>query len=64
LLALTSSPVWAVHILGLGLIVGRTTHAFGLSQSSGPSPARGLGIAITQISLLFGAGMILWQVLI
>ena len=63
LLALTGSPVWAVHILGLGLIIGRTAHAMGLSQSSGPSPARGLGIMLTQFSLLFGAGTILWQTL-
>ena len=61
LLALTGSPLWAVHILGLGLIIGRAAHALGLSRSSGPSPARGLGIMLTQFSLLFGAAMILWQ---
>ena len=63
LLALLGSPLWAVHVLGLGLIIGRASHALGLSRSSGPSPARGAGIIITQFSLLFGAAMILWQTL-
>ena len=62
-LALLGSPLWAVHVLGLGLIIGRVSHALGLSRSSGPSPGRGLGIMLTQFSLLFGAGMILWQAL-
>lgn len=63
LLALIDGPLWAVHGLGLGLIIGRAFHVLGLSKSSGPSPARGLGIMLTQISLLFGAAMILWQTL-
>lgn len=63
LLALLGSPLWAVHVLGLGLVIGRAAHALGLSRSSGPSPARGAGIMLTQFSLLFGAGMILWQTL-
>jgi uncharacterized membrane protein YecN with MAPEG domain len=63
LLALLGSPLWAVHVLGLGLIIGRAFHALGLSRSSGPSPARGAGIMATQFSLLFGAVMILWRLL-
>lgn len=61
LLALIGSPVWVVHVLGLALIIGRASHALGLSRFSGPSPARGVGIMTTQISLLFGAAMVLWQ---
>lgn len=61
--ALIDSPVWAVHALGLGLIIGRAAHVLGLSKSSGPSPARGSGIMLTQLSLLFGAAMVLWQTL-
>jgi hypothetical protein len=63
LLALLDSPLWAVHVLGLGLIIGRASHALGLGRSSGPSPARGAGIMLTQFSLLFGAAMVLWQTL-
>ena len=59
LLALLGSPAWPVHVLGLGLIIGRASHALGLGRFSGPSPARGAGIMITQFSLLFGAAMIL-----
>ncbi|MGB3624963.1 MAG: MAPEG family protein, partial [Henriciella sp.] len=35
-----SAPVWLIHALGAGLLIGRVLHAVGLSGSSGGSFGR------------------------
>jgi uncharacterized membrane protein YecN with MAPEG domain len=51
LLELTRQPVWALHLLGALLFVGRVLHALALSGSSGPSLPRTLGMTLTFASL-------------
>ncbi len=63
-LPLVSSPVWAVHVVGLGLVIGRIAHAIGLSRSTGSSFGRVSGMVLTLSALAFGAAALLWQVVI
>jgi uncharacterized membrane protein YecN with MAPEG domain len=53
-------PLW-LHVFGVVLIVGRVLHAIGLSQTSGPSLGRMLGIALTWGVMLVMAGLLLWK---
>jgi uncharacterized protein len=62
-LAVVDSPLWTIHVLGLGLVVGRTAHALGLSKSTGSSTGRVAGMVLTQTALVFGALVLLWQAL-
>ena len=62
-LPLVATPAWAVHVVGLSLLVGRTAHAIGLNQSTGSSLGRVLGMVLTQMALLFGAVLLLWGAL-
>ena len=50
-------PAWALHLLGLMLLVGRISHALGLSRSAGASWARVVGTLLTWIVLLVASGM-------
>jgi hypothetical protein len=51
-----AAPGWALHALGLALLVGRLLHAFGLSRSAGASRARQAGTILTWLVLLVAAG--------
>jgi uncharacterized membrane protein YecN with MAPEG domain len=42
---------WIVHLLGGGLLLVRLAHAQGLSQSSGATPGRAIGIVGTALIL-------------
>jgi uncharacterized membrane protein YecN with MAPEG domain len=53
-------PLW-LHVFGVVLVVGRVLHAIGLSQTSGPSLGRMLGIALTWGVMLVMAGLLLWK---
>ncbi|MFO7763963.1 MAG: MAPEG family protein [Wenzhouxiangellaceae bacterium] len=53
----TRVPIWALHLLGLALLVGRIAHAVGLGRSAGASRARVLGTVLTWAVLLFAAGI-------
>lgn len=48
-------PTLVLHPLGIAFTIGRVLHAWGMWQSSGPSPGRNLGIAITWVVLLIAA---------
>ena len=48
-------PAWALHVLGVALLVGRIAHAMGLGRSAGASRARVLGTLATWIVLLVAA---------
>jgi len=50
-------PAWALHVLGLALLVGRVAHALGLSRSAGASRARVVGTLLTWIVLVLGAAV-------
>jgi len=51
-----AAPIWALHALGGGLVLGRALHAVGLSRSEGASAARIWGTLLTWIVLLVSAG--------
>ncbi|MDT8410354.1 MAG: MAPEG family protein [Wenzhouxiangellaceae bacterium] len=48
-------PAWALHALGLVLVLGRLLHARGLAMSAGASSARVAGTVMTWLVLLVGA---------
>ncbi len=47
-------PAWALHVLGVSLVVGRITHALGLSRNEDRSPGRAIGVVLTY-SVIFSA---------
>lgn len=49
-MALLDLPVWALHLAGLSLIIGRVSHAIGLGKSI--MPARVLGMVLTWLPML------------
>lgn len=65
LLELTrDAPVWALHLLGAALFLGRAIHAWGVLTSaprSKPKPGRPIGIVMTFAMLLITA---LWLLII
>lgn len=48
---------WVVHLLGIALLIGRLAHAYGFTTTPGLSPGRGLGVALTTLVLVAGAGL-------
>ncbi|HSM95783.1 MAG TPA: MAPEG family protein [Rhizomicrobium sp.] len=46
--------IWLIHGVGGTLTLGRILHALGLSQSTGPSTLRLVGIMLTWISFIVG----------
>jgi uncharacterized membrane protein YecN with MAPEG domain len=56
--------IWLIHGIGAPLTLGRLLHAIGLSQSTGPSTLRFLGMALTWIAFIVGIVGILSIVLI
>ena len=55
---------WILHACGIVLIVARVSHAVGLSLTSGSSPARFAGMALTWGVMLVMALLLLWQQLV
>ena len=51
MLEMSRQPVWALHLLGAGLFVGRVLHAWGYLGSPGLSFGRAVGIVLTWIVL-------------
>lgn len=52
-MAMASAPVWAIHVGGLSLTVGRVLHAYGLSRVEGASFGRMVGMLLSLIALLW-----------
>jgi uncharacterized membrane protein YecN with MAPEG domain len=50
-----------LHACGIVLIVARVLHGIGLSRSSGTSPERMIGTALTWLLMLAMALLLLWQ---
>lgn len=57
ILALGGLGTLWLHILGIGLTVGRLFHAWGLSTKRGRSPGRAVGISLTWLAMLLA---IIW----
>lgn len=58
------APLWALHLLGLALFLGRLAHAFGLTRTLGRSPGRVIGMALTFSMLLIAAVWLLFIVIL
>jgi uncharacterized membrane protein YecN with MAPEG domain len=50
------TPVWLLHLLGLGLLIGRLLHAYGVSRAKEQFAFRVSGVAFT-LSMLIGAAI-------
>ncbi len=52
-LAAVSAPPMAIHIAGATLLLGRISHAFAISRSSGTSILRAAGMLLTWVAYIF-----------
>ena len=52
---LQGAPVWALHLLGATLFLGRLMHAYGFGRTPQIVPIRQLGIALTFTMLIVTA---------
>ena len=55
LIELQSAPIWALHGLGLMLLVGRIAHAYGMSSHPQDYRFRTIGMVLTLLMLAFSA---------
>ena len=53
-LAMAGAPPMVVHLTGLVLLVGRVSHAVGLSRSGGASILRSAGVILTWLAYILG----------
>ncbi|MCB9548008.1 MAG: MAPEG family protein [Myxococcales bacterium] len=58
------APVYLVHGIGGGLLLGRLMHAWGLTRRAGTSFGRFYGTALTFAALLVPAGYLIYQSLL
>lgn len=56
----TAAPVWAVHLLGLALLIGRAGHGFvGVNRGSGYSAGRFWGTGLTWLVIAVAALLVI-----
>lgn len=63
LLALVGQPVWVIHLIGGGFIIGRVLHAIGMVKTlegQPPRPERMVGMLLTYLPLLVSAVLLIW----
>ena len=58
------SPIWLMHAIGAPLTVGRIVHAMGLHRSTGPTPMRLVGMALTWIAYIIGIVALFWLIFV
>jgi uncharacterized protein len=64
ILAIVGASPLAIHIAGLTLFAGRVLHAIGLSQNSGATIVRSLGVVLTWVSYVFaGVALLFYAIL-
>jgi uncharacterized membrane protein YecN with MAPEG domain len=64
MLALTGYPVWAIHLIGGGFIIGRVLHAIGMVKTiegRPPRVERMLGMLLTYLPLMASAVLLIWS---
>ena len=59
-LELQEYPIWLIHVLGLTLLAGRISHAYGFGHTPQIVPFRKLGMYLTLTALLAGAILNIW----
>lgn len=56
---LSGAPFWALHVLAIGMVIGRFMHAYALIKAHGQ--ARFYSMNITMFALFGAAGLCLWS---
>jgi uncharacterized membrane protein YecN with MAPEG domain len=59
-MALANAPLWAIHVGGLSLTLGRALHAYGLSRDEGASFGRMVGMILSLTALLWIGVYCIW----
>lgn len=59
-MAMANAPVWAIHVGGLSLTLGRALHAYGLSRVEGASFGRMVGMILSLTALLWIGVACIW----
>lgn len=54
---LSGSPFWALHGIGVLMVVSRLSHAFGMMRGTGINRFREIGVMLTMVSLVAGAAL-------
>jgi uncharacterized membrane protein YecN with MAPEG domain len=62
-MAMANAPIWAIHVGGLSLTLGRILHAFGLSHDEGASFGRMAGMILSLTALFWIGGTCIWVAL-
>jgi uncharacterized membrane protein YecN with MAPEG domain len=62
-MAMANAPVWAIHVGGLSLTLGRALHAYGLSRVEGASFGRMVGMILSLTALLWIGVACIWLAL-
>ena len=62
-MAMANAPIWAIHVGGLSLTLGRVLHAFGLSRDEGASFGRMAGMILSLTALFWIGGTCIWVAL-
>jgi uncharacterized membrane protein YecN with MAPEG domain len=62
-MAMANAPLWAIHVGGLSLTLGRALHAYGLSRDEGASFGRMVGMVLSLTALLWIGVYCIWLAL-
>lgn len=55
LMAALGAPAWELHLLGLGLTLGRVLHGLHFTRDAAPAWQRGIGAGLTFLVLIAGS---------
>ncbi len=58
------APSLFIHIVGIGLLVGRLAHIVGLDPVKASAPLRGVGATLTWLAVLASGGYTLYAVIV
>jgi uncharacterized membrane protein YecN with MAPEG domain len=61
-LAMLSAPLWVLHIVGAGTVIGRISHAIGMAGRHSVGKARPFGIVLFLLISVFTASYILYAI--
>lgn len=62
-MAMATAPLWAIHVGGWSLTLGRALHAYGLSRDDGASFGRMVGMVLSLFALIWIAVTCIWVAL-
>ena len=62
-MAMANAPLWAIHVGGVSLTLGRALHAYGLSRNDGASFGRMVGMVLSLFALIWIGVTCVWVAL-